>query len=173
MRRIVLAAIAVVALLGLGFLLSRRLYAAAPGTFYGNVEIRQVDLAFNAEGVVHSWPSARATRSRRAKALAETGFRQLPRCVEPSPEARRDAAKAQLDLLLAGTRPEEIDPRPRQPRGGEGARCATQPPRSTARPILVKRDVTSPPKAYDDARMALDPAPPRKPPRRRRRWTRR
>jgi hypothetical protein len=51
MRRAIPLLVLLVVAIGIGVLLVRRLASEAPpGTLYGNVEIRQVALAFNAEG---------------------------------------------------------------------------------------------------------------------------
>ncbi len=88
-------------------LLVRRLASEAPtGTLYGNVEIRQVDLSFNAEGTVIVMPKHEGDRVGEVIAELDPATYQSAATLA---EARRDAAKAQLDLLLAGTRPEDID----------------------------------------------------------------
>ena len=53
MKRVAIPAIVLAALAGLAWLVVERIAAQPPeGTLYGNVEIRQVDLAFNSEGTV-------------------------------------------------------------------------------------------------------------------------
>ena len=62
MRRVAFAVIAVAVVGGVAWLAVQRLTATAPpGTLYGNVEIRQVDLSFNAEGTVLTMPKHEAT----------------------------------------------------------------------------------------------------------------
>ena len=57
MKRLIAIPLAVVVLAGVGWLAWQRIAAdTAPGRLYGNVEIRQVDLAFNSEGTVTSMP---------------------------------------------------------------------------------------------------------------------
>ena len=52
-KRVAIIGGAVVVLAGIGWLVVQRIENAAPaGTLYGNVEIRQADLAFNSEGTV-------------------------------------------------------------------------------------------------------------------------
>jgi HlyD family secretion protein len=51
MKRFAIAAVVLVAQVGVGWLVVQRIGAEqAQGTLYGNVEIRQVDLAFDSEG---------------------------------------------------------------------------------------------------------------------------
>ncbi len=108
MKRVVPPLVAIVVLLGIGWLVFQRL-AARPeaDTLYGNVEIRQVDLAFNATGTVRVMHKREGDAVRAGEALAELDGETLRHSLELA-EARRDAAKAQLALLRAGTRPEEI-----------------------------------------------------------------
>src|ERR1700752_4918033 len=81
---------------------------APPGTLYGNVEIRQVDLSFNAEGTVISMPKREGDRVKQDETIAGLDPATYQSAYDLA-VARRDAAQAQLDVLLAGTRPEEID----------------------------------------------------------------
>jgi HlyD family secretion protein len=109
MKRFVIALLAAVAIGVVIWLAVQRLEAVpSPGTLYGNVEIRQVNLSFNAEGTVISMPKREGDRVRQGETIAEVD----PATYQGADDlavARRDAAKAQLDVLLAGTRPEEID----------------------------------------------------------------
>ena len=53
MKRILIAVVVMLAVGGVSWLAVQRLSAGTPaGRLYGNVEIRQVDLAFNSEGTV-------------------------------------------------------------------------------------------------------------------------
>jgi hypothetical protein len=68
MRRIAFAVIAVAVIGGIVWLAVQRLTATAPpGTLYGNVEIRQVDLSFNAEGTVLAMPKTKGIGSGRVR----------------------------------------------------------------------------------------------------------
>ena len=72
MRRIAFAVIAVAVIGGIVWLAVQRLTATAPpGTLYGNVEIRQVDLSFNAEGTVLAMPKNEGDRVRQGEMIAE------------------------------------------------------------------------------------------------------
>lgn len=154
MRRVVLAVVALAALLGLGVLVERRLSAGpAPGTLYGNVEIRQVDLAFNSEGAVLTMTKREGDPVRQGELLAEIDAATM-RDLLALAEARRDAAKAQLDLALAGTRVEEID-RARANVAASQAALARDQASFIRLEELTKHDFASR-QAFDDARMALD-----------------
>ena len=71
-------------------------------------------------------------------------------------EARRDAAKAQLDELLAGTRPEDID-QARANYAAAQASLADAQATFARQKDLAARNVSSQ-QQLDDARMALDSA---------------
>lgn len=156
MRRIVPPILAAMVALGIAWLIWQRL-AVRPDatTLYGNVEIRQVDLAFNSTGTVQRMLKREGDRVRAGEALAELDGDTLRHALALA-EARREAAKAQLDLLLAGTRPEEIA----EARANLAVAKATL---ANAEAIfrrqeeLVRRDVASR-QAFDDARAGLDSA---------------
>src|SRR5271165_657888 len=147
---LVLLAVAV----GIGVLLVRRLESEAPsGTLYGNVEIRQVDLSFNAEGAVITMPKREGDRVLAGDVIAELD----PATYESAAalaEARRDAAKAQLDELVAGTRPEDID-QARANLANAQALLADAETTFVRQKDLAARNVSSQ-QQLDDARMALD-----------------
>jgi HlyD family secretion protein len=156
MKRIVLV-LAAAAVLGAGaWVAARRLAAPAPpDTLYGNVEIRQVDLSFNAEGRVASMAKREGDRVGSGEVVAELDPATYENALALA-EARRDAAKAQLDLLLAGTRPEQID----QARANLAAAQASLANAETTfvrQKDLAARNVASQ-QQLDDARMALDGA---------------
>lgn len=156
MRRTVpvLAILAVLA--GIAVLLIRRLSSEpAPDTLYGNVEIRQVDLSFNAEGAVIAMPKREGDHVRAGEVIAELDPATYQSAANLA-EARRDAAKAQLDELLAGTRPEDID----QARANLASARASLADAQTSfarQKDLAARNVSSQ-QQLDDARMALDGA---------------
>ncbi|MDR3536183.1 MAG: hemolysin D, partial [Acetobacteraceae bacterium] len=109
MKRFLPLIVLLVLLGGGGWLLVQRLASEPdPGTLYGNVEIRQVDLSFNAEGLVVGMPKHEGDRVAQGETIATLDAATY-RSATALAEARRDAAKAQLDVLLAGTRPEDID----------------------------------------------------------------
>lgn len=105
-------AVAVLAIAAIGiviWLVVQRLEVTAPpGTLYGNVEIRQVDLSFNAEGSVVAMTKREGDRVKQGDVIAALDPATYQSAYDLA-AARRDAAKAQLDVLLAGTRPEDID----------------------------------------------------------------
>ncbi len=131
----------------------------APGgetrTLYGDVEIRQVDLAFNAEGRVMQMPSQEGDKVKAGQLLATLDDATYANALALS-EARRDAAKAQLDLLLAGSRYEDID-HARAALASAQAQLAHAKVSYTRQQVLVGRGAT-PQQTLDDARMALDSA---------------
>ncbi len=156
MKRVIQVVIVLALLGGGGWLLAQRL-AAAPdaGTLYGNVEIRQVDLAFEVEGRVVTLPKREGDRVSQGEIVAEVDPATYQNATALA-EGRRDAAKAQLDELVAGTRPEDID----QARANFAAAQATlaDAQASFARQKdLAARNVSSQ-QQLDDARMALDSA---------------
>jgi HlyD family secretion protein len=109
MKRFVAVAAAVLALAGTGWLVFQRVAAAPPdGTLYGNVEIRQVDLAFNSEGTVTALLKQEGDAVRQDEVIATLDDATY-RSGEALAKARRDAAQAQLDKLMHGTRVEDID----------------------------------------------------------------
>lgn len=156
MKRLPVVVILLAILAGGGWLLAQRL-AAAPdaGTLYGNVDIRQVDLAFEVEGRIVAMPKHEGDRVSQGETVAEVDPATYANATALA-EGRRDAAKAQLDELLAGTRPEDID----QARANDAAAQATlaNAQASFARQKdLAARNVSSQ-QQLDDARMALDSA---------------
>jgi len=154
MRRVIPLLVLLVVAVGIGVLLVRRLAGEAPsGTLYGNVEIRQVDLSFNAEGAVIAMAKREGDRVHAGEVIAELDAATYQSATALA-EARRDAAKAQLDELLAGTRPEDID----QARANLAAAQASLADAQTTfvrQQDLAGRNVSSQ-QQLDDARMALN-----------------
>jgi HlyD family secretion protein len=151
---IIIALIAIAG--GLAWLGEQRLSAAPdPGTLYGNVEIRQVDLSFNAEGTVTALSKREGDPVRKDDVIATLDPATYQSAVDLS-EARRDAAKAQLDLLLAGTRKEDID----QARANlDAAKASLANAEVTfARQQNLAAHNASTQQQLDDARMGLDAA---------------
>ena len=150
-------AVAVVALgAGSAWLLHRNMSASPdPATLYGNVEIRQVDLSFETEGRLVSLPEHEGDRVKRGQTIAELDPTTYQSAVDLA-EARRDAAKASLDLLLAGTRPEQID-QARANLAAAQASLANAEATFARQRDLAARAVSSQ-QQLDDARMALDGA---------------
>jgi HlyD family secretion protein len=156
MRRAVTIAVLLAVLAGIAVLLVRRLSGEAPpGTLYGNVEIRQVDLSFNAEGTVIGMPVHEGDHVRAGEVIADLDPASYQSAAELA-EAKRDAAKAQLDELLAGTRPEDID-QARANLASARASLANAEATFARQKDLAARNASSQ-QQLDDARMALDGA---------------
>jgi HlyD family secretion protein len=122
---------------------------------YGNVEIRQVDLAFNSEGRVATMLYHEGDEVHEGDLLATLDPGTYVNSLALA-EAKSGSAKAQLDLLLAGSRFEDID-------HARAALAASQADLAHAKVSynrqagLVSRGAT-PQQILDDARMALDSA---------------
>ena len=154
MRRVAFAVVAAAAFIGVGWLTVQRITGAPPpGTLYGNVEIRQVDLSFNAEGTVLDMPKREGDRVKQGETIAELDPATYQSALDLA-IARRDAAKAQLDVLLAGTRPEQIE----QARANLAAAQASfaNAEATFERQKSLTASNASTKQLLDDARMALD-----------------
>ena len=156
MKRIFPLLIAIALLGGGGWLLVQRLSATPdPGTLYGNVDIRQVDLSFEVAGKVVTMPKREGDRVSQGEVIAQVDAANYQHAADLA-EGRRDAAKAQLDELLAGTRPEDID----QARANMAAAQASLADARVSflrQKDLAARNVSSQ-QQLDDARMAMDSA---------------
>ena len=154
MKRAVGVLVALAVLGGIGWLAVQRLTGGPPaGTLYGNVEIRQVDLAFNAEGQVLTMARHEGDAVHAGDVIAELDAANY-RNLHDLALARRDQARANLALLLAGTRVEEID----QARAAVASAQAnlTHAEGTFARQAdLVVRNASSR-QDYDNARFELD-----------------
>jgi HlyD family secretion protein len=154
MRRVAFAVVAAAAFIGVGWLTVQRITGAPPpGMLYGNVEIRQVDLSFNAEGTVLDMPKREGDRVKQGETIAELDPATYQSALDLA-IARRDAAKAQLDVLLAGTRPEQIE----QARANLAAAQASfaNAEATFERQKSLTASNASTKQLLDDARMALD-----------------
>jgi HlyD family secretion protein len=100
----VFAALAVVGWLAV----NRANSGPAAGTLFGNVEIRQVDLAFSVPGRLQTMARREGDPVHRGDVVAALDPASYQHGLELM-TARREAAAAQLALLLAGTRPETLD----------------------------------------------------------------
>ena len=80
----------------------------AADRLYGNVEIREVDLAFNSEGAVTVMSKREGDPVRTGEVIAELDAATYSSAAALA-EAKRDAAAQQLAKLLDGNRPEDID----------------------------------------------------------------
>jgi HlyD family secretion protein len=122
---------------------------------YGDVEIRQVDLAFNAEGRVAIMLSQEGDEVHAGQLLATLDDATYTNALDLA-QAKQDSAKAQLDLLLAGSRYEDID-------HARAALASAQADLahakiSYARQLSLSGRGATPQQLIDDARMALDSA---------------
>jgi HlyD family secretion protein len=109
MKRFAIATVVLVGLVGLGWLVVQRIGTEpAEGTLYGNVEIRQVDLAFNSEGTVTALLKREGDAVKAGEVIATLDDATYRSSVALA-EARRDAAQAQYDKLVHGTRQEDLD----------------------------------------------------------------
>ena len=107
--RFVVAALVVVALGVGGWLYLRRegTQANPTLTLYGNVDIREVQPAFNASGHIASMPVQEGARVHRGQLLATLDAVRYAASLAQAQATMRNQ-KAVLDKLLAGSRPEEI-----------------------------------------------------------------
>jgi HlyD family secretion protein len=154
--RVALAAVVLAAAGGVAWLaMPRASPAPAPGMLFGNVELRQIDLAFNAEGSVRGMAKREGDAVHAGDLVAELDDATFVNA-QGLAVAQRDAAKAKLDLLLAGTRPEEID-RARANVANVQATVARAEVTFTRQEDLLNRKVASQ-QAYDDALMTRDSA---------------
>ncbi len=76
-------------------------------TLQGNVDIRQVDLAFNASGRIEQMPVKEGDHVKAGQLLASIDTRRLHLALEQA-GAQTNAQQEVLARLLAGSRPEEI-----------------------------------------------------------------
>src|SRR5579872_4361309 len=149
-----LAVLAVAAIGAVIWLVVQRLDATAPpGTLYGNVEIRQVDLSFNDEGTVSTMSKREGDRVKQGDVIAQLD----PATYQSGYDlavARRDAAKAQLDVLLAGTRPEDIDEARANLAAAQASLANAEASFERQKSLAATNATTK--QLLDDARMALD-----------------
>ena len=154
MKPLPVVVLAVVAIGALAWLALQRLEATAPpGTLYGNVEIRQLDLSFNAEGTVATMTKREGDRVKQGEVIATLD----PATYQSAHDlavARRDAAKAQLDVLLAGTRPEDIDEARANLAAAQASLANAEAGFERQKSLAATNATTK--QLLDDARMALD-----------------
>ena len=154
MKRALGAVVALAALAASAWLVVQRINSGPPpGTLYGNVEIRQVDLAFNDEGRVMTMARREGDVVHAGDVVAElddTTYRSLFDLAV----ARRDQAKANLALLLAGTRKEDIDQARAAVASAEADVTHGEATFNRQSDLLRRNAVAK--QDWDDARLALD-----------------
>ncbi|RMD64489.1 MAG: biotin/lipoyl-binding protein, partial [Alphaproteobacteria bacterium] len=110
-KRIVLLVLIAAAAAGGGYgaydFLARRESPPTDITLYGNIDIREADLAFNVSGRIESMQVEEGDSIEKGQLLA-TLEDTLYRAEVEAAKARVEAQRAVLDRLLAGSRPEEI-----------------------------------------------------------------
>jgi HlyD family secretion protein len=154
--RAALGAVVLAAVGGVGWLaMPRANPAPPPGVLPGQVELRQVDLAFDAAGSVRGMALREGDAVHAGKQVAELDDAGLIGA-QALAVAQRDAAQAKLDLLLAGTRPEEIE-RARANVANVQATATRAEATFSRQEDLFNRKVVSQ-QAYDDALMTRDNA---------------
>ncbi len=126
-----------------------------PLRLYGNVDIRQVDLAFNAEGKIADIPVEEGDRVGEGELLARLDSAIYEHAVTAA-EARLAESEARLAELEAGSRPEEIDQAEAAVRRYE-ARVADARATLARRRRLLENDNVSE-AAYDEAQRAYEEA---------------
>ena len=156
MKRLGMLAAALVVLAGVGWLAAARFSApAAVDTLYGNVEIRQVDLAFNSEGRVIMMNKREGDRVKAGEIIA-TLDAAIYKDAEKLAAARRDAAQATLDKLLHGTRAEDIDQARANLAAAKAAQANTEVTFKRQQALVATHTASQ--QALDDARRAFDTA---------------
>lgn len=155
-RRVILGVVAVIVVAGAGWWAAGRYWPrAAEDRIYGNVEIRQVDLAFNAEGRVETMARQEGDAVAAGQVIAQLDDASYRSAVDLT-TARRDAAQAALDKLLHGTRVEDVD----QARANMVSAQAVEANALASfqrQATLVKTSASSR-QTYDDAKRELDTA---------------
>jgi len=154
MRRIALVLLAIAVVGGLGWFVVQRFDSApAADTLFGNVEIRQVDLSFNAEGTVIAMPKREGDRVKQGETIAELDPATYQSAFDLA-VARRDAAKAQLDAQVAGTRQEQIDQARANVAAAQASLANAEATYQRQRGLAATNASTR--QLLDDARMTLD-----------------
>lgn len=100
--------VVVVLAVGLTWWLTHRHKSAAELVLYGNVDLRQVELAFNGSQRIEAVLAAEGDRVSRGQVLARLDTRRLgPAAAQAA--AQVEAQQQLVDKLRRGSRPEEID----------------------------------------------------------------
>ena len=158
--RSLLVAVAVLALAGGGYYgwltyLAPDRGADGPLKLYGNVDIRQVDLAFNAEGKIAELRVEEGDRVDKGQLLARLDDAPYRNLVDAA-GARLERSRAQLAELEAGTRPPELA---RARAAVDAARAAVEQTQATLerRRRLLSQGNTSQAR-FDEAKRAYEQA---------------
>lgn len=157
MRSLLLIA-ALAALAGGGYLAwqqSRAPQSDGALTLYGNVDIRQVDLAFNAEGKITELPVEEGDRVAEGVLLARLDD-DLYRQAVAAAEARLAESEARLAELEAGSRPQEIDRAEARVTQLEARVAEAQAELERRRRLLRNGNIAQ--AAFDEAQRAYDEA---------------
>jgi len=124
-------------------------------TLYGNMDLRVVDLAFEANGRISSMVVSEGARVEAGQLLAVVDDRQLALTRDVA-SARVDSQRAELAKLIAGARTEEIE------KLRADLEAATTEADNAARSAERSRDLAErklvSPQEYDDARTAAEAA---------------
>ncbi len=156
MKRILAVAILIIVLGGGFWMAAQRLAAdAPPGRLYGNVEIRQVDLAFNREGTVIAMRKHEGDPGRAGEGIAELDP-ETYKNAEALAQARRDAAQTVLTKALNGTRPEDIAQAKANVTNAKAVQANAQVSFDRQSTLVLTK--ATPRQSVDDARRALDMA---------------
>ncbi len=156
MKRILIAVVVMLAVGGVSWLAVQRLSAGTPaGRLYGNVEIRQVDLAFNSEGTVLTMLKHEGDAVKAGEVIAELDPATY-KSAEALSQARHDEAQGALTKLLNGTRAEDLA-QARAAVANAKANQANAQVTFERQQALVQTNAVSH-QAVDDARRALDMA---------------
>lgn len=104
---IIAAVISVAVLAGIGWFLHKEASPPNELTLYGNVDIRQVELAFNASGRIAQIQVQEGDHVKAGQLLASLDTERL-RLTRQQAEAQATAQRQVVARYLAGSRPEEI-----------------------------------------------------------------
>lgn len=124
-------------------------------TLYGNVDIRQVDLAFNAEGKITEMLAEEGDRVTPDQLLARLD-KGLHQHAVAAAEARVRRGEARLQELENGTRPAEIDRARAALRQAEARVEETRASLERRRRLLASDNVSE--QAFDEAKRAYEEA---------------
>lgn len=124
-------------------------------TLYGNVEVRQVNLAFNVEGRLVEMLVEEGDKVKAGQVLARVDGGQYQDAVRLA-EARLEAQKAQLAKLEAGSRPEEIDQAAAEVAQAEAAAVNARATFERVDVLAKQKDASQ--QSLDNARAALHQA---------------